>query len=160
MVDKMKKWNRGPAYLKRETPNNRLRVKEVTLPAAFSNVLGEGLDVTALPEGHFSCIRCKGYLFECNIMGDFHRLEVGCMGCGHAYRFLFPLDCPLPPQQGRFMCYRRRDRLGRPLNHQDKGMVIIHNSGKLCVGCEACATQIIFTTKTETNLITPGETIH
>lgn len=123
----------------------RLRVKEISLPIAHSNILGDGIDVTALPEGHFACNICHGYKFECSIMGDFHRLEVGCMECGKAYRFLFPLDCPLPPQQGRFTCFK----------HKNKGMIIIHNIDCLCVGCEFCKTQIVFKVKTNTNIIVP-----
>lgn len=137
----------SPALLKKEIPNNRLRVKEMLLPIATSSILGEGIDVTAIPDGHFSCSYCKGYKFETSIIGDFHRLEAGCMDCGHAYRFLFPIDCPLPPQQGRFSCFK----------HKTKGMIIISNSGKLCVGCEDCKTQIIFDIKTEKNIILPGE---
>lgn len=133
--------------LKKEIPNNRLRVKEMMLPIATSNILGEGIDTTAMPEGHFACNYCKGYKFEVSIMGDYHRLETGCMTCGQAYRFLFPLDCPLPPNVGRFQCFK----------HMNKGMIIIANLGKLCVGCESCKTQIIFDIKTNNNLILSGE---
>jgi hypothetical protein len=137
----------SPAFLKKEIPNNRMRVKEVNLPLSTSTILGDGIDVTALPEGHFSCVHCKNYKFEVSIYGDFHRLEAGCMHCSHAYRFLFPLDCPLPPNVGRFTCFK----------HKTKGMIIIHNVGKLCVGCESCKTQIIFDIKTKNNLILSGE---
>lgn len=131
------------AFLKRLIPNNRLRVKEVSLPLATSEVLGLGIDVMTLPEGHFACVGCKGYRFECSMILDSYRLEAGCMGCGKAYRFLFPFDCPLPSVSGRYSCFR----------HPDKGMVVIHNVGKLCVGCEKCRTQVIFDLKTKSNLV-------
>ena len=137
----------SPALLKKEIPNNRLRVKEVNLPLATSPLLGSGIDVTAMPEGHFACAYCKGYKFEVSIMGDFKRLEAGCMECGHAYRFLFPMDCPMPPNVGRFTCFK----------HKAKGMIVISNSGKLCVGCEVCKTQIVFDIKTKDNILLPGD---
>lgn len=137
---------KAPALLKRELPNNRLRVKELSLPLATSSILGDGIDVTTLPEGHFCCVHCKEYKFECSIMGDFHRLEAGCMNCGHAYRFLFPLDCPLPPRKGRFQCFK----------HMNKGMIVIHNIDKICVGCELCKTQIVFDIRTKSNIISGG----
>lgn len=133
------------AFLKRLIPNSRLRVKEVVLPLATTPLLGSGIDVMTLPEGHFSCVGCKGYRFECSMLLDNRRLEAGCMSCGSSYRFLFPIDCPLPEASGRFSCF----------SHRDKGMVIIHNVGKLCVGCECCKTQIVFDLDTKSNLIIP-----
>lgn len=131
--------------LKKE--HTRLRVKEMTMPVNQSPILGLGIDVTAIPDGHLACVKCKGYKFECSIMGDFHRLECGCIGCGEAYRLLFPVDCPLPPQSGRFTCFK----------HKDKAMIVISNSGIICVGCESCKTEIRIRTRTESNIIIPEE---
>lgn len=133
------------SFLKRLIPNSRLRVKQVDLPLNTSRVLGSGIDVMTLPEGHFACATCGAYKFECSMLFDNYRLEAGCMNCGDAYRFLFPLDCPLPEMSGRFTCWR----------HRDKGMVIIHNMGKLSVGCEICNTEVIFDLDTKSNLIIP-----
>lgn len=134
---------KAPAYLKQVIPNNRLRVKEMTLPLATSEVLGSGIDVTTLPEGHLSCSKCSGYKFEAWMHLDNYRLECGCIECGNSFRLLFPIDCPLPPLSGRYTCKK----------HPEKGMIIIHNVDKLCVGCELCKTEIIFDIKTKNNLI-------
>lgn len=135
-------------FLKRDKDKMKgLRVKEVELPLATSEILGSGIDVTALPEGHFSCVRCKNHKFECSVILDSHRLEVGCIECNSSYRFLFPLDCPMPPTPGRFSCKK----------HPDKGMIIIHNTDVICVGCEKCYTQILFQIKTYNNLILAEE---
>lgn len=138
---------KAPAFLKRETPNNRLRVKEMNLPLATSKILGSGIDVTTLPEGHMSCNNCSGYKFEAHMYLDNYRLECGCMSCGNSFRLLFPLDCPLPEISGRFSCFR----------HPHKGMIIIHNSGSLCIGCECCKSQIIFEIRTKQNILLPGD---
>jgi hypothetical protein len=138
-------------FLKKDPAKQKgLRVKEISIPLTTDSILGSGIDVTSLPEGHFSCQICKGFKFDCDIMLDYHRLEVGCRECGKAYRFLFPIDLPLPAQKGRFTCKK----------HPDKGMIIIHNVGMFSCGCESCATQIVFDVrKTKNNLILP-EDIH
>lgn len=110
----------------------RLRVKEVNLPMIDSPILGYGVDVTALPEGHASCPQCGKHLFECWLYGDNHRIEMGCMECNANYRLLFPLDVNMPAQQGRFTCKR----------HPEKGMVLIHNVDVISIGCESCYTEI------------------
>jgi len=134
--------------LKKEIPNNRLRVKEISVPLSTDTVLGQGIDVMKLPEGHFCCNKCHGYKFEISMLLDNFRLEAGCMNCNEAYRFLFPVDCPLPPVSGRYSCRK----------HPSKGMIIIHNVGKLCIGCESsCKTQIIFDLDTNSNIILPGD---
>lgn len=136
------------AYLKRDPEKQKgLRVRSKQIPLSTSDILGTGIDVMHLPEGHMACTICNGYKFECSIIGDFHRLEIGCMACGKAYRMLFPFDCPLPPQNGRFTCFK----------HPDKGMIIVHNVDVLCVGCESCKTEIVFELKTKSNLILPGD---
>lgn len=112
----------------------RLRVKEHALPAGVSPILGTGIDVMTLPEGHLSCIVCHGYKFEASLMGDAHRVELGCVECSSPYRLLFPLDVIMPAARGRFVCHR----------HPKKAMIIIHNSGYLSVGCESCYTEIDF----------------
>lgn len=115
----------------------RMRVKEVNLPAAESPLLGVGIDVTTLPEGHLSCVKCHGYKFEAWIYGDNFRVEMGCIECNHSYRLLFPLTCQMPPQQGRFTCF----------NHPKKAMILIHNVDTVCIGCESCYSEIQFKVK-------------
>ncbi len=128
-------------YIKKEKP--KMRVREQVLPASENVLLGEGIDVTKLPEGHLACWRCKGYKFECSLQGDNFRVECGCISCNEAYRLLFPITCPMPEQKGRFTCHR----------HPDKAMIVIHNVGYLSIGCELCKTQIIF--KIQEGLIIP-----
>lgn len=139
--------------LKKE--HSRMRVKEVQLPSNTSPILGTGIDVMTLPEGHLSCIKCKGYKFECWVYLDNHRIEMGCMNCGESYRLLFPLDISLPGSSGRYVCLRKRDSKGRPTDHSNKGMILIHNSGYLGIGCEACKTQLTVILKTQSNIIIP-----
>ena len=121
----------------------RLRVKEVSMPASESPLLGIGIDVTSLPEGHLSCINCHTHKFECWLYGDNHRIEMGCLECGHSYRLLFPITVQMPPEQGRFTCK----------THPDKGMILIHNVDTVCIGCELCYTEIQF--KVKEGLIVP-----
>lgn len=123
--------------------STRLRVREVTLPAASSPLLGTGIDVMALPEGHLSCIKCKGYKFEFWLYGDSHRVEMGCIECNATYRLLFPLDVDMPRKQGRFTCQK----------HPTKHFVVIHNIDILSIGCEACRTEINFQLKKKQGLI-------
>lgn len=109
-----------------------LAVKDVLLPLSTSKVLGSGIDVTALPEGHLSCIQCKKHLFECWLMGDNFRIEMGCINCNASYRLLFPLDVIMPEAKGRFTCKR----------HPNNGMILIHNVDVISIGCEKCYTEI------------------
>lgn len=109
----------------------RMRVKEVKLPVT-QGVLGTGIDVMNLPEGHLSCGKCSGYRFEAWMFGSNYRVECGCMSCGESVRLLFPMDIIIP--EGRFTCSR----------HPEKGMVILHNVDVVSVGCEKCITQINF----------------
>lgn len=121
----------------------KLRVKEAVLPLRTSTVLGNAIDPMALPEGHLSCVRCKGHLFECWIYHGSNALEMGCIKCNESYRMAFPLDVKLPGNTGRFTCRR----------HPDKAMVLIHNVDVVCVGCEKCKTEIQIFLKTKTNLV-------
>tara|TARA_R110000868_G_scaffold369704_1_gene633134 strand:+ start:2109 stop:2519 length:411 start_codon:yes stop_codon:yes gene_type:complete len=124
----------------------RLRVKQVSAPLSTSPILGSGIDVMCLPEGHMSCANCAGYKFEASSILDAQRVELGCMGCGQAYRLLFPMDLAIP-FQGRFICK----------SHPTKGMIVIHNIDTLCIGCEICFTELQIKLRTETNIIMPGD---
>lgn len=123
--------------------HTRMRVKEIALPFISSPILGHGIDVTALPEGHLSCPMCKKHLFEASLYGDNHRIEMGCISCNWSCRLLFPLDVSLPEKQGRFTCKK----------HPTKGMVCIHNVDTISIGCESCKTEINIKVKTKSNLI-------
>lgn len=129
--------------LKKE--HTRLRVKEVTIPESHSKLLGSGIDVNTLPEGHLSCPHCKQSKFECWVYLDAHRLEMGCSNCGFSCRLLFPLDVSLMPfhSAGRFTCKR----------HPTEGMVLIKNMETICVGCAKCYTEIQIKLKSHTNLV-------
>lgn len=131
------------SFLKKLFPTNRLRVKQFEMPLMTSKLLGSGIDVMTLPEGHMSCVQCQGYKFECWNYGDSHRIELGCMACGESYRLLFPLDIVLPEKQGRYSCLR----------HPSKGMIVIHNIDVLSVGCECCYTEMNIQLKTKSNII-------
>jgi hypothetical protein len=120
----------------------QLRVREASLPLATSPILGNGIDATTLPEGHLSCVRCKGYKFEAWVYMDAHRLEMGCVQCNENYRLLFPMDVTLP-MDGRFICKK----------HPEKAMVLIHNVDVVCVGCESCRSEIQIFLKTKSNLV-------
>lgn len=119
-------------FLKKE--HTRLRLKQMEVPISTSPVLGAGIDVAKCPDGHLSCPICRGFKFECSVVLDSRRIEIGCMHCGWSDRLLLPFSVDLSQfSGGRFTCFK----------HQEKGMVIINNSGKLCVGCEACKTQVV-----------------
>lgn len=144
----MIKLRKAPAYLRRELPNNRLRVKEMSLPLATSEILGVGIDTTTLPEGHLACGNCARYKFEAWLMLDNYRIELGCLTCGQGFRLVFPVDMILPAEKGRWTCFK----------HPKAGIIVIHCSGNLCLGCERCKNQVIFDVKPKgTNLIMPGE---
>lgn len=115
--------------LKKE--HTRLRVRQAALPISIDKILGKGIDVMNLPEGHLSCARCGKFLFECWLYGDNFRIEMGCMECGESYRLLLPLDVHLG-KQGRFTCRR----------HPEKGMILIHNIDVVSIGCECCNTEL------------------
>lgn len=129
--------------LKKE--HTRLRVKEVQLPLATSEVLGSGIDVMSLPEGHLTCAKCHSHLFECWVYLDAHRLEMGCQNCGYSYRLLFPYDIPLSPfrNQGRFTCKR----------HPESGMILIHNVDVISVGCEKCFSEVQIKLRNSNNIV-------
>lgn len=131
----------------------KMFVREVELPVSEDKILGTGVDVTNLPEGFLACPQCKKWKFECWVYLDAHRVELGCLGCGHSMRLLFPLDIDLLRfgGAGRFTCLRRKNG---HLLHDKLGMVVIHNSGTISFGCEACKTECnINVRKTESNLI-------
>lgn len=124
---------------------SRLQVKEVQMPITGDVLLGNGIDVMTLPEGHLSCSKCGKHLFECWVYLDTHRLEMGCQSCGHSYRLLFPLDIDLMRfgKNGRFTCKK----------HPDKGFVLIHNMDVISIGCEKCTTEVQVILKTKNNLV-------
>lgn len=124
-------------FLKRE--KTKLRVKQSDLPMSSSPILGMGIDVATLPEGHAACPVCSGFRFEPWMYLDNRRVEMGCLKCGASYRFLFPLGILLPEAQGRFTCKK----------HPTAGFIAIHNTDILCIGCEKCATEIRIPTKIE-----------
>ncbi len=128
-------------------PREKLQCKEVVLPLATNPLLGTGIDVMTLPEGHLCCSQCKGHMWECWVYLDKKRLVMGCFKCGHDCIMLFPFDVSLSPfrNQGRFTCKR----------HPDKGMVLIHNTDVVCVGCEKCFTEVRIVTKTQNNIVIP-----
>lgn len=122
-----------------------LFVHAVELPQSKDKILGTGIDVMNLPEGHLCCAQCGNHRFECWVYLDAHRLECGCQKCGWSCRLLFPLDVSLGRfrQPGRFVCKR----------HPNKGFVIIHNTDTLSCGCELCNTEVNIKLRTESNLV-------
>lgn len=126
--------------LKKE--HTKMRTKEVQLPLSTSSVLGTGIDVTALPEGHLSCPQCKGHLWEAWVYLDAHKVEMGCRGCNWKCRLLFPLDV-IFPHSGRWSCTK----------HPDKGVVLIHNVDVINIGCEKCFRDITFKLRKAEGLI-------
>lgn len=129
--------------LKRE--KTKLRVKQSLLPAS-STILGKGIDVMQMPEGHLSCGKCSGHLFECWMYGDNRRIEMGCMQCGESTRLYFPMDVKLDEFTRTGSAYGRHDSLGQGrfqcLKHPDKGMILIHNVDVISIGCEKCFTEL------------------
>lgn len=142
------------AILKGEIANNRLRVKSVDIPTNYSPLLGTGIDVTTLPEGHLACPKCKEYRFECWVYLDNHRIEMGCIRCNWPCRLLFPLDVSIPGNNGRFTCSRTRAK-GKPVDHRRKGMILIHNIDIISIGCELCSNEMIIKLKKAQGLIIP-----
>ena len=124
-------------------------MKEVQLPLATSEVLGSGIDVMTLPEGHLCCVKCGKFSFECWVYLDNHRLEMGCMSCSASYRLLFPLDVDLSHfgKSGRYTCKR----------HPLRGFVVIHNVDVVSIGCESCITEVDIKLKTKSNLVTADD---
>lgn len=122
-----------------------MRVRDKEIPLSFDKILGEGVDVQTLPEGHAACPMCKGHKWEPWVYLDSHRLELGCCNCGYSCRLLFPLDVTLSPfrNQGRFTCKR----------HKDKGFILIKNMETVCIGCESCFTEVQIKLKTKSNLV-------
>ncbi len=122
----------------------KLRVTAVDIPISTSRILGDGIDVVNSPDGHLSCPMCRGYKFECWALIDTRRIEIGCTDCNWSSRILLPIDVDLSELgMGRYSCK----------HHPDAGMVIINNSGKLCIGCEKCRTQVLVSLKTDKVLI-------
>ena len=122
----------------------RLRVKEVQLPVSSNQILGDGIDAMKLPEGHLSCPQCGRASFECWNMLDSHRIEIGCLRCGWSNRLLLPYDVDVSRMgKGKYSCKK----------HPERGWIIIHNSKKLCIGCESCATQVILDLDSKNNLV-------
>lgn len=127
-------------------PKERLQVREVPLPVT-QGILGTGIDVTTLPEGHLVCPKCKTPKFECWMYGDNHRVEMGCMECGESTRLHFPTDIKLDDVAGSQQYFGKGDAVlphGRfqCMKHPDKGMVLIHNVDVISIGCEKCFTEI------------------
>lgn len=123
----------------------RLRVKQVELPISDSVVLGSGIDVTSLPDGHLSCVRCQSPFFECWVYLDERRLEMGCVKCNTAYRVLFPMDVSLTPfkNYGRFSCKK----------HPEKAMVLIKNQETVSIGCQCCYSEVQIKLRSKSNLV-------
>ena len=137
----------GVTLITNPRQHTKLRLKQSALPLA-STIIGEGIDVTKLPEGHLCCSTCSGYKFECWMYGDNRRIEMGCMQCGGSTRLVFPLDIKLDNYskaapngiygkynaigEGRFQCGR----------HPAKGMILIHNVDVISIGCESCFTEL------------------
>lgn len=123
----------------------RLRVKQVDLPITQDKILGTGIDIVTLPDGHLCCAKCSDHRFECWVYLDNHRLEMGCMKCNESYRLLFPLDVPLSPfrNTGRYTCRQ----------HPEAGSILIKNMETVCIGCEKCFREVRIQLKTFTNLV-------
>lgn len=131
--------------LNKKFGESRLTVKGVKLPLSTDKILGDGIDVTTLPEGHLTCVGCGGHRFECWVYLDNHRLELGCPKCSHSYRLLFPLDVSISKfgQTGRFTCFK----------HPQKYFILIKNLETICIGCEQCKTEVQIKLKTKSNLV-------
>ncbi len=137
------------------TKQKGLRVKRVPM-ALSTSVLGHDIDATKLPEGHLTCGKCGRFRFEASMQGDNFRIELGCVECGEAFRLLLPLGVeigkPNPwgsnahvPTNGKFTC----------LKHPSKAMIVIHNVETVCIGCEACKTEIRIILPKEKGLVLP-----
>jgi hypothetical protein len=133
----------SPTILTKE--KTRLRVRQSTLPVS-STILGKGIDVMGLPEGHLCCGKCGSHLFECWMYGDVRRVEMGCMGCGESTRLYFPMDVKLDDVAGSDPRFCKNDSLGQGrfqcLRHPTKGMILVHNVDVVSIGCESCFTEI------------------
>lgn len=127
-----------PTFLQKT--KTRLRVKQSTIPYT-PGVLGNMLDATKLPEGHFCCSKCSGYKFEASGFPGGNKIELGCMQCNERYYMYFPVDCVVP--EGRFYCKK----------HPKKGMILIHNIETVCIGCESCKTEMQIKVKDKGGLI-------
>ena len=122
----------------------RIRVKAYEAPLTGSKILGQGIDMMSMPDGHVACAACQNPFFECWVYLDNHRVEIGCMKCGNSYRLLFPLDVDLSQfAGGRFVCFR----------HPNSGMVIIKNTDCVCIGCQLCKSQVTISLKKSQNLL-------
>lgn len=129
----------------------RLRVKESALPVT-STILGKGIDIMTMPEGHLCCGKCSGYKFECWMYGDNRRIEMGCMGCGESTRLYLPMDVKLDDVAGTWKFFGAEGSFGRTdavgegrfvcRKHPTKGMILIHNVDVVSIGCESCFTEL------------------
>ncbi len=129
--------------LKKE--KTKLRVHAYEAPLTGNNVLGEGIDIMTMPDGHLSCAQCQSPWMECQTMLDNHRLEVGCVKCGWNTRILFPIDVDLfQLGNGIFRCKKHSNE-----------MVVIKNDDTVCIGCRYCKTEVQIKLRTESNLVLP-----
>lgn len=123
----------------------RMRLRKFSAPLSSNVVLGSGIDVTTMPDCHLCCSKCNNFYFEAWIFLDNRRIEMGCMGCGHMERLLFPIDLDLKRlgPEGRFIC----------TTHPKRGMVFIKCQETVCIGCEKCYTEIQIKVRTKNNLV-------
>lgn len=106
-----------------------LRVKQQNLPLSASPILGDGVDVTKLPDGHLCCAQCGKFRMEAWVtMG---KVTCGCVSCGHATALLFPTTVVMP-SDGKFTCKK----------HPSAASIIISNHGIICIGCEKCKNEV------------------
>jgi hypothetical protein len=117
-----------------------MRVKEHKPPKTLG-ILGNVIDATTLPESHLACARCSGFKFEVSGFPGGSKMELGCIACNERFYIAFPTNCSIP--EGRFICKR----------HPNKAMIVIHNVETVCVGCEACKTEMHIVVKDKGGLI-------
>lgn len=125
--------------------HDRLHVRAVNLPVTDDRILGSGIDVMNLPEGHLACAKCQSPFFECWVFLSLSRIEMGCIRCGYSNRLNFPYDISLSmfKKMGRFTCAK----------HPDKGIVLIHNVDVISLGCQCCWREMRIPLKTKSNLV-------
>ena len=128
--------------LKKE--KTKLRVRAYEAPLKGDKILGEGIDILSMPDGHLSCAQCQSPWMECQVCLDSHRLEVGCCKCGWNTRVLFPIDVDLfKLGNGIFSCKK----------HPGNEMVVIKNDDTVCIGCRYCKTEARILLQTKSNLV-------
>lgn len=128
--------------LKKEKTKMRVRAHEA--PLTGDKILGEGIDIISMPDGHLACPMCASPYMECQVALDRHRLEVGCCRCGWSTRILFPYDIDLFVLGGNgiFRCKKHANE-----------MVVIKNDDTVCIGCRYCNTEARIKLRTKSNLI-------